>query len=161
MLPFTDAMTRLAMVNKQQQGPRLPDAVKLPDATPAGAQAGSQIAAGVTAQSGAVAAAAEALMAKIRAVLGGGVDVPINLQPNGVPGVGGADKHASLSPAVHAGATGGQHVASAGPVTHIDNRKTSVTVHVAASDNPKDTAKAVHDAFETASRSQLSDGVFS
>ena len=169
--PMMSTAMIAAFLNKEQQGPRLPpsikspDPVKLPDATAAGAQAGNQIAAGVTAQSGAVAAAAEALMAKIRAVLGGGVDVPVHLQSPGVPGSGaapaaGPEKHASLTPAVRASVVA-QHVASVDNSRVVnDHRKTNVSVHVASND-PKAVVKAVQDHFKNSALAQLSDGVFS
>ena len=139
-----------------------PAVIKLPDATPAGATAGGQIAAGVASAAGAVAAQAEALMSKIRAILGGGVNVPVNLQTGGLPGVGGQanDKHAALSPVVRGSVTG-QHVASIDSSSVVNNhQKTTVIVHVADnSGNPKETAKAVHEEFRKAGRSQLSDGV--
>ena len=149
---------------------KAPDAVKLPDATSAGSQAGSQVAAGVISAQAQVAAAAQTLMAAIRAALGGGVDVPVRLQgwaapagsavPAGSGGLsGGARRNAMLTPAVRASV---QTASAGGGNTVNDNRRTNVAVTVqGAKASPSEIAAAVHEKFKTASRAQLSDGLYS
>jgi hypothetical protein len=69
----------------------------VPQTTDAGAQAGQNIASGLSSQLGAVEAAAERIFAAIAAKLSKGVDVPIRLQQQGASNVTGTHADYGIS----------------------------------------------------------------
>ncbi len=135
--------------------------LQLPDFTSYGVQAGQQVgqgvATGVQNSGGQATGEAQSIMDRIRAIFSVGVDVPVRVQqPNITPPAGGAG--ALPTPAKPAGGS------PPAPVKTGDRRggdTYNVAVHVSGAGDPNAVARAVHDRFKTAARSQLSDGVYS